>query len=99
LWLVYMGFEVPGNDLKSLGQRLPPAKVLARHQVGDNHLLRLRFREPQIPGERRLETALIRRHTPSLVVSPFMGSNRETDPINRVTTSKRGTNDREEAVR
>ena len=47
LWLVYMGFEVPDNDLKSLGQRLPPAKMLARHKVGDNHLLRLQFREPQ----------------------------------------------------
>ena len=47
LWLAYMGFEVPGNDLKSLGQRLPPAQVLARHMVGDNHLLRVQFREPQ----------------------------------------------------
>lgn len=47
MWLVYMGFEVLDNDLKSLGRRLPPAKVLTRHTVGDNHLLRLQFREPQ----------------------------------------------------
>ena len=47
LWLVMMGFEVAGNDLKSLSQRLPPATILSRHTIADNHLLRLKFSEPK----------------------------------------------------
>jgi hypothetical protein len=43
-----MGFEVPGNDLPALGQRLPPTKLLDRRTIGDNHLLHLQFREPEI---------------------------------------------------
>ncbi len=58
LWWFHMELGQPEYKLKLIGRRLPPAKVLAQHTVGDNHLLRLQFREPQTTGVRLLETDL-----------------------------------------
>lgn len=47
MWMIHMGFEIPVNDLKELGRRLPPATVISRHTFADNHLLRLKFSAPK----------------------------------------------------
>tara|TARA_R110002095_G_scaffold76196_4_gene65097 strand:+ start:3592 stop:5337 length:1746 start_codon:yes stop_codon:yes gene_type:complete len=46
MWVAYLGFEVPANELKQIFSRFPPGRLIKRVTYLDNQILHAQFRPP-----------------------------------------------------
>lgn len=60
LWVTYLGFEVPANELSLIFRRFPPGKLIKKETYLDNQILQVQF---HAPGQKK-KTAQTRDKTP-----------------------------------
>lgn len=46
IWVTYLGFEAPANELSLIFKRFPPGRLIKKISHLDNQILRVQFRDP-----------------------------------------------------